>query len=189
MDPKFIKSKDFVTFLKSKIYVLFNQLLMRGNMSLYAQIQFMRQQQNALPGKQPASAVIKGEHELAGGLQMEEADRAGSLAPNLSYVTSNVHWINQIQMYNILKFKNQGFKFWIEWPTAWGNNFLVVKHVTRRRNWLTWVDYDPYEERAAILLPEPSDRRAIETSPKPAGAGKEQAPQQPQPNQKQSDLA
>lgn len=24
MDPKFIKSKDFVTFLKSKIYFLFN---------------------------------------------------------------------------------------------------------------------------------------------------------------------
>lgn len=36
MDPKFIKSKDFVTFLKSKIYVLFNNLLMKGHMSLYA---------------------------------------------------------------------------------------------------------------------------------------------------------
>lgn len=36
MDPKFIKSKDFVTFLKSKVYVLFNNLLMKGNMSLYA---------------------------------------------------------------------------------------------------------------------------------------------------------
>ena len=41
MDPKFIKSKDFVTFLKSKIYVLFNMVLMKDNMSLFAQIQFM----------------------------------------------------------------------------------------------------------------------------------------------------
>jgi hypothetical protein len=50
-------------------------------------------------------------------------------------------------MYNVLKFKNQGFKFWVEYPYAWGNNFIVVKQVTKRRNWLTWVDFDPYEER------------------------------------------
>ena len=35
MDPKFIKSKDFVIFLKSKIYVLFNNILMKQNMSLF----------------------------------------------------------------------------------------------------------------------------------------------------------
>ena len=38
MDTKFIKSKDFVTFLKSKIYVLLNNMLMKNNMSLFAQI-------------------------------------------------------------------------------------------------------------------------------------------------------
>ena len=38
MDPKFIKSKDFVSFLKSKIYVLLNEVLMKNNMSLFAQI-------------------------------------------------------------------------------------------------------------------------------------------------------
>jgi len=47
MDPKFIKSKDFVTFLKSKIYVLFNNNLMSKNMSLFAQIQFMLQASQA----------------------------------------------------------------------------------------------------------------------------------------------
>ena len=41
MDTKFIKSKDFVTFLKSKIYVLLNNMLMKNNMSLFAQIQYM----------------------------------------------------------------------------------------------------------------------------------------------------
>lgn len=51
----------------------------------------------------------------------------------------------------MLKFKNQGFKFWIEWPTVWGNNFIVVKQVTKRRNWLSWVDYDPYEEKPAMV--------------------------------------
>ena len=39
LDAKFIKSKDFVTFLKSKIYVLLNNLLMKNNISLFAQVQ------------------------------------------------------------------------------------------------------------------------------------------------------
>ena len=56
-------------------------------------------------------------------------------------------WLNQVQIFNLLKFKNQGFKFWVERPTSWGNNFIVVRNVTKRRTWLTWVDYDPYEER------------------------------------------
>ena len=56
-------------------------------------------------------------------------------------------WLNQVQIYNLLKFKNHGFKFWVEYPTIYGNNFIVVRNVTKRRTWLTWVDYDPYEER------------------------------------------
>ena len=67
---------------------------------------------------------------------------------NFSFMTTNQQWLNQIQMYNILKFKNQGFKFWVEYATVWGNNFCVVKSVVKRRNWLTWVDYDPYDESA-----------------------------------------
>ena len=39
----------------------------------------------------------------------------------------NKYWLNQIQVYNILKFKNSGFKFWVEWPTVYCNNFIVVK--------------------------------------------------------------
>jgi hypothetical protein len=35
MDAKFIKSKDFVIFLKSKIYVLFNYMLMKNNITLF----------------------------------------------------------------------------------------------------------------------------------------------------------
>jgi hypothetical protein len=50
-----------------------------------------------------------------------------------------------------LKFKNSGFKFWVECPTTYGNNFIVVKNVCKKRTWLTWVDYDPYEEK-----PDPS---------------------------------
>lgn len=66
---------------------------------------------------------------------------------------SNQKWLNQIQMYNILKFKNQGFKFWVECATVYGNNFIVVRNVVKRRNWLTWIDFDPYEEREPT--PEP----------------------------------
>lgn len=65
----------------------------------------------------------------------------------MQYMTQNQHWLNQIQVYNALKFKNQGFKFWVEYATVWGNNFIQVKNVTKKRNWLTWVDHDPYEER------------------------------------------
>ena len=35
LDAKFIKSKDFVTFLKSKIYVLLNNLIMKSNTGLF----------------------------------------------------------------------------------------------------------------------------------------------------------
>ena len=38
----------------------------------------------------------------------------------------------------------------MECPTTWANNFFVVRSVTKRRVWLTWVDYDPYEERQDI---------------------------------------
>ena len=42
LDAKFIKSKDFVTFLKSKVYVLFNALLMKGTgLSLFTQVELM----------------------------------------------------------------------------------------------------------------------------------------------------
>ena len=44
LDAKFIKSKDFVTFLKSKIYVLLNGLLMRNNITLFDQVQLMSQE-------------------------------------------------------------------------------------------------------------------------------------------------
>lgn len=46
LDAKFIKSKDFVTFLKSKIYVLLNNLLMKNNVSLFTQVQLMSLAQN-----------------------------------------------------------------------------------------------------------------------------------------------
>lgn len=65
-----------------------------------------------------------------------------------------------MQIYNLLKFKNLGFKFWVECPTSYGNNFIVVRSVTKRRVWLTWVDYDPYEEKHEIdqdLINEESD--------------------------------
>jgi hypothetical protein len=39
----------------------------------------------------------------------------------------------------------------VECPTTYGNNFLVVKNVCKKRTWLTWIDYDPYEEK-----PDPS---------------------------------
>ena len=41
LDAKFIKSKDFVTFLKSKIYVLLNNLLMKNNVTLFSQVQLI----------------------------------------------------------------------------------------------------------------------------------------------------
>jgi hypothetical protein len=50
-------------------------------------------------------------------------------------------------MYNNLQFKNKGFKYWVEYPSVWCNNFIVVRNTIRRRNWLSWVDHDPYEER------------------------------------------
>ena len=50
-------------------------------------------------------------------------------------------------MYNNLQFKNKGFKYWVEYPSVWCNNFIVVRNTMRRRNWLSWVDHDPYEER------------------------------------------
>lgn len=62
-------------------------------------------------------------------------------------MANNSAWLNQIQVYNLLKFKNSGFKFWVECPTTYGNNFIVVRGVCKRRTWLTWVDHDPYEER------------------------------------------
>lgn len=66
-----------------------------------------------------------------------------------------MYWINQIQMCNVRKFKSQGFKFWVEWATVWGNNFIIVKQVTKRRSWLTWVDHDPYDEKPPLpdILP------------------------------------
>lgn len=54
-------------------------------------------------------------------------------------------------MYNLLKFKNLGFKFWVEYPTVYGNNFIVVRNVVKRRTWLTWVDFDPYEDKTEQL--------------------------------------
>ena len=54
IDAKFIKSKEFVIFLKSKIYVLFNNLLMKNTLSLFAQIQVMQQEK-----QQKEKATIK----------------------------------------------------------------------------------------------------------------------------------
>ena len=64
-----------------------------------------------------------------------------------TYVNQNAQWLNQISMYNNLQFKNKGFKYWVEYPSVWCNNFIVVRNTIRRRNWLSWVDHDPYEER------------------------------------------
>lgn len=75
-------------------------------------------------------------------------DKKLLLQTNIGQVMiNNQQWMNQIQVYNILKFKNSGFKYWVEWPNAYCNNFIVVKNVCKRRTWLSWVDHDPYEER------------------------------------------
>ena len=51
LDAKFIKSKDFVIFLKSKVYVLFNSLLMKNNLSLFAQVELMSSHLEKTKGK------------------------------------------------------------------------------------------------------------------------------------------
>lgn len=73
-------------------------------------------------------------------------------------MASNQQWLNQIQVYNLLKFKNSGFKYWVEWPNMYCNNFIVVRNVVKRRTWLSWVDFDPYEER-----PEPPIQEALKS--------------------------
>lgn len=65
-------------------------------------------------------------------------------------------------MYNLLKFKNLGFKFWVEYPTVYGNNFVVVRNVTKRRTWLTWVDFDPYEDKTEQLSYFNAQNKAID---------------------------
>ena len=46
----------------------------------------------------------------------------------------------------------------MEYPFVYGNNFVVVRNVTKRRTWLSWVDYDPYEERDDKMFSiQPSD--------------------------------
>jgi hypothetical protein len=49
------------------------------------------------------------------------------------------------------KYKNIGFKFWVEYPTPWCNNFILVKNISKKRTWLTWIDFDPYEDRSDLL--------------------------------------
>ena len=58
----------------------------------------------------------------------------------------------------MLKFKNSGFKFWVECPTTYGNNFIVVRNVCKRRTWLTWVGHDPYEEKEETPVPSADHR-------------------------------
>lgn len=83
-------------------------------------------------------------------------DKKLLLQTNIGQVMiNNQQWMNQIQVYNILKFKNSGFKYWVEWPNAYCNNFIVVKNVCKRRTWLSWVDHDPYEERPEPPPPQP----------------------------------
>lgn len=55
LDAKFIKSKDFVTFLKSKIYVLLNNLLMKNNTGLFDQVQLMSQENS--PSKKKEAEI------------------------------------------------------------------------------------------------------------------------------------
>ena len=43
LDAKFIKSKDFVIFLKSRIYVLLNNLLVKNKDTLQSQVQLILQ--------------------------------------------------------------------------------------------------------------------------------------------------
>lgn len=139
LDAKFIKSKDFVTFLKSKIYVLLNNLLMRNNITLFEQVQQMCEQNDKHNSKKDSSTKKDRER----GVEREPAGPERIIIGDVLKQS----WLNQVQIFNLLKFKNQGFKFWVECPTSWGNNFIVVRNVTKRRTWLTWVDYDPYEER------------------------------------------
>jgi len=62
-------------------------------------------------------------------------------------VLMNDQFLNQVHQFNTIKIKNFGFKFWVECPTIWANNFIIVKNVVKKRTWLSWVNYDPYEER------------------------------------------
>jgi hypothetical protein len=56
-------------------------------------------------------------------------------------------WLGQICHNNSFKSRNFGFKFWVEYPTAYCNNFIIVKAAAKKRTWLSWLDFDPYEER------------------------------------------
>ena len=58
LDAKFIKSKDFVIFLKSRIYVLLNNLLVKNKDTLQSQVQLILQQ-NMLNNKQLALKLMK----------------------------------------------------------------------------------------------------------------------------------
>jgi hypothetical protein len=58
LDAKFIKSKDFVIFLKSRIYVLLNNLLVKNKDTLQSQVQLILQQ-NLLNNKQLALKLMK----------------------------------------------------------------------------------------------------------------------------------
>jgi hypothetical protein len=58
LDAKFIKSKDYVIFLKSKIYVLLNNLLMKNNTGLFDQVQLMSQENLNSPGKKKEGGEI-----------------------------------------------------------------------------------------------------------------------------------
>jgi len=161
LDAKFIKSKDFVTFLKSKIYVLLNSLLMKNNVSLFSQVHLMSAAYNSSKASAATGSSTNDHHHAGDGAHPTGVTSLSSgsavghtidkkLLQQTSIgqvMASNQQWLNQIQVYNLLKFKNSGFKYWVEWPNVYSNNFIVVKNVVKRRTWLSWVDFDPYEER------------------------------------------
>ena len=63
LDAKFVKSKDFVIFLKSKVYVLFNGLMMKNNFTLFQQVELMSSQLEKSKGKgSPEKGSKNAEH-------------------------------------------------------------------------------------------------------------------------------
>jgi hypothetical protein len=65
--------------------------------------------------------------------------------------------------------------------------------VTKRRNWLTWVYYDPYEEREPFVFHQPPPAPpqppapVVEEKPKSPELTKEDAPEKPRKKRKKAD--
>lgn len=82
LDAKFIKSKDFVTFLKSKVFVLFNNHMMKNNVTLFTQVEMMSEQ-----------APKKKSKEESPQKQLSPEKQSKELS---SVIQNNNQWLNQV---------------------------------------------------------------------------------------------